>query len=269
MPPEADAGEDKTVDVGREVVLDGSGTDPDSTDLTYFWSFTSKPAGSNAAIAGAVTDTAKFTPDVEGIYEIELEISDEQSSTTDSVTITAETSVSTRCLLISEYIEGSGDNKAVELYNCDSASIDLSRFGVCVVSNANTTCTNYDIELTGELAAGDVLTMCNQGLDANIFDPSNCDVVDGSVNFNGNDRIVVYEDVDDSADFGTSDIPADAFGEIANVPTSATTWSDTTLRRCNFERFDGASGFDFTEYFVEAATDDFSDFGVAPTEGCP
>jgi hypothetical protein len=269
LPPQADAGEDQTADVGREVVLEGGGTDPDSSELTYFWSFVSRPTGSNAAISGAVTDTARFTPDVEGTYEIELKVSDEESSDTDTVVVTAETSVSTTCLLISEYIEGSGDNKAVELYNCDNAPIDLSGFGLCVVSNANTTCTNYDIALDGELPAGDVLTLCNTGLDSAVYDPANCDVVDGSVNFNGNDRIVVYEDVDDSDDFGTGDIPADAFGEITNVPSSATIWSDTTLRRCDFERLDGASGFDFTQYFVEAATDDFSDFGQAPTEGCP
>lgn len=102
-----------------------------------------------------------------------------------------------------------------------------------------------------------------------VFDPANCDVVSGAVNFSGNDRIVVYEDLDGSGNFGPDDTPADVFGEISNVPTSATTWADTTLRRCSFERLDGTSGFDFTQYFTEAATVDFNHLGKAPTEGCP
>lgn len=42
-----------------------------------------------------------------------------------------------------------------------------------------------------------------------------------------------------------------------------------TLRRCNFQRFDGTTGFDFTQFYVASDTvDDFTDFGVPPTEGC-
>ncbi len=269
LPPQADAGEDQTADVGREVVLDGSGsTDPDSADLTYFWAFVSRPDGSNAAIQDATTDTARFVPDAEGTYEIELEVSDEASVDTDTVVVTAETSVSTSCLLISEYLEGSGNNKAIEVYNCDDSTLDLTNFGVCIVSNTNTTCTNYDIPLSGELAADEVLTLCNPGLDTAVFDPADCDVVDSSVNFNGNDRIVIYDDMDASDDFSASDLPVDVFGEIANGPSSAA-WADTTLRRCDFTRLDGASGFDFTQYFAEFAADDFSDFGEPPVEGCP
>ena len=87
--PTAVAGADQAAEVGRLVTLDGSAsTDPDGDALTYSWVFTSTPAGSAAALAGA-NAVATFTPDVPGAYTARLTVSDGVLSDTDDVTVTA------------------------------------------------------------------------------------------------------------------------------------------------------------------------------------
>ncbi|MEJ6616212.1 MAG: T9SS type A sorting domain-containing protein [Crocinitomicaceae bacterium] len=57
-------------------------------------------------------------------------------------------------LFISEYIEGVGNNKALEIYNPTANSIDLTQYIVIRFSNGSTTATsNYAVQLTGSIAA--------------------------------------------------------------------------------------------------------------------
>ena len=88
----ANAGLDQTVALGGTVNLDGSGSSTSDFSVSYLWSFTEKPALSEAALLNATTLKPSFVPDVVGTYQIELEISKEGSETTDvdelSVTVT-------------------------------------------------------------------------------------------------------------------------------------------------------------------------------------
>ena len=101
VPPNADAGSDQDVETATFVTLDGTGSnDPDNgpLPLTYQWSFISVPAGSgldDSMIADATMAIAGFTPDVDGVYELMLEVSDGSGDApaTDTVTITASTNV--------------------------------------------------------------------------------------------------------------------------------------------------------------------------------
>ncbi|TDM14236.1 lamin tail domain-containing protein [Macrococcus bovicus] len=56
-----------------------------------------------------------------------------------------------RTLIISEYIEGSGYNKAVEIYNPTSAAVDLSTYSLVNFVNgaSETTGTVAELKLTG------------------------------------------------------------------------------------------------------------------------
>jgi len=89
-PPVASAGQNQTVTFGRIVLLNGSGSfDPDNDPMTYSWTFTHVPAGSTAAIVGPTNAFPTFTPDVAGIYVVQLIVSDPYSSSAPStVTIT-------------------------------------------------------------------------------------------------------------------------------------------------------------------------------------
>ena len=94
-PPNADAGNDQTVNVGDLIALDGSGSnDPDNCPdpLTFSWTFVSIPVDSvlvDADITDANTDTPSFIPDVEGSYLLRLDISDGVHDDFDQVMVEA------------------------------------------------------------------------------------------------------------------------------------------------------------------------------------
>ena len=77
MTPTADAGVDQTVNVGDLVFLDGSGsTDPNGDLLFYSWRFISQPAGANAALSDPLSAQPTFVAGVDGVYVLELMVSD-------------------------------------------------------------------------------------------------------------------------------------------------------------------------------------------------
>lgn len=76
-PPVAAAGDDQEAFVGDIVTLDGRGSsDADFDDLTYRWSFTTTPGGSNASITDATAAVASFVPDRKGQYVVQLIVND-------------------------------------------------------------------------------------------------------------------------------------------------------------------------------------------------
>ncbi len=89
--PVADAGQDRIIEVGNEVVLDGgSSYDPNGDSLSYSWHFVTKPSNSAVTLQDTTSSLIKFTPDVEGIYTLELIVSDPYGATSsDRTTITA------------------------------------------------------------------------------------------------------------------------------------------------------------------------------------
>jgi len=75
--PVANAGPNQTVPVGTTVTLDGSGsTDADGNQLTYQWSFTSRPTGSSATLNSSTTAHPTFTVDRSGNYTVQLIVTD-------------------------------------------------------------------------------------------------------------------------------------------------------------------------------------------------
>jgi hypothetical protein len=271
LAPVADAGEDQTVDVGVEVSLDGEGSsDSDSTDLSYFWTVVSQPADSSVTIQDRTTRQARFTPTHSGAYEIQLLVSDGDKDDTDTMTVTAEGSLSQTCLLISEYIED-GWTKGVEIYNCSGQEVDLADFGLCMVRGGDTSCSEA-MALSGLVADKEVSTVCNTRTENALIGAGLCDIEISQLAHSGDDSLFIYENIDAVDGFGDSDAVVDAFGDIESPPNSEV-WDNLVLRRCDFTRLNGiygtGPGFDWHDYFVEAAdTTDYSDFGVAPVEGC-
>lgn len=62
-------------------------------------------------------------------------------------------------LFISEYIEGSSNNKAVEIYNGTGSPVSLANYQVMVFPNGSTTPST--ISLSGTLAHGDVYVVAH------------------------------------------------------------------------------------------------------------
>lgn len=88
--PVADAGSDQTVEVGATVQLNGSNSsDPDNDNLSYSWSFSSTPQGSQASLSNASIASPTFEADAAGDFVLSLVVNDGQTnSSADSVTIT-------------------------------------------------------------------------------------------------------------------------------------------------------------------------------------
>lgn len=63
--------------VGTLVTLDGSSSrDADGDALTYAWKLKSKPSASTIVLNGSTSAIASFTPDVIGVYDVELVVND-------------------------------------------------------------------------------------------------------------------------------------------------------------------------------------------------
>lgn len=89
-PPTADTGPDRTVAIGQTVVLDGSAsTDPDGDPLGFTWEIMSAPAGSAATITGADTADAALVPDLQGVFRVQLTVSDGLAQDTTTVELDA------------------------------------------------------------------------------------------------------------------------------------------------------------------------------------
>lgn len=136
-------------------------------------------------------------------------------------------------LLISEYIEGSSFNKAVEIYNGTGSNINLgtAQYRLELYSNGSAT-PSQSIALTGTLATGDVLVLCHASADATGIIPV-CDVQNSSViNFNGDDALVLRK-ASTGAGIGTV---VDSLGQVGTDPgsewgTGFTSTADNTIRR--------------------------------------
>lgn len=92
--PVADAGADQEADPLAPVTLDGSSSfDPDGHEpLGYEWTLVRRPEGSSAAILDPQIETPSFVPDLVGIYEAELWVTDStglKSLLPDRVVVTA------------------------------------------------------------------------------------------------------------------------------------------------------------------------------------
>ena len=143
-----------------------------------------------------------------------------------TVVLTASPPVATAAtsdLFMSEYIEGSGFNKAIEIYNGTGGAVDLSAglYTLELYSNGAST-VSQSVALTGTVADGDVFVLANASADPAIL--AETDLISSAViNFNGDDAVVLRKD----------GVVVDAFGQIGFDPGSE--WpgggQNDTLRR--------------------------------------
>jgi len=120
-------------------------------------------------------------------------------------------------LFISEYIEGSSNNKAIEIYNGTGQTVDLSVYKVNLYANGSATATG-NIALTGTLAHGEVYVIYNSSAVQTIKDVG--DISSTVTYFNGDDALALLK----------NDVVIDVFGVIGTDPgTSWAVGTDTTV----------------------------------------
>ncbi len=90
----ADAGLDRTVAVGAQVTLDGSGSsDSRGAKLTYAWELVSVPRGSGAVLSGPTRVKPSFEADLPGRYIAQLVVDDKtEGSAPDQVVVSTDNS---------------------------------------------------------------------------------------------------------------------------------------------------------------------------------
>ncbi len=86
--PVANGGEDLIeANLSQEVVLDGSHSAVTKGTIAYDWHFIYKPAASSAVLSDTDTPKARLTPDVDGVYIVELNVSDGTDFSTDIIQV--------------------------------------------------------------------------------------------------------------------------------------------------------------------------------------
>ena len=95
-------------------------------------------------------------------------------------------------LFFSEYIEGSSNNKALEIYNGTGSAIDLlaGGYSIQMFFNGNPVA-GLTINLTGTVAAGDVYVVAQSSAYPVIL--AQADQTNGSGWFNGDDAVVAAQ----------------------------------------------------------------------------
>ncbi|MGC9361760.1 MAG: lamin tail domain-containing protein [Candidatus Syntrophosphaera sp.] len=114
-------------------------------------------------------------------------------------------------LFISEYIEGSSYNKALEIFNGTGMPVDLSNYRVELYSNGSPTAGNT-LTMTGTLAHGEVYVIANSGAVQAILDEA--DITSTVTYYNGDDALALLKISPDTT-------YVDIFGVIGDDPGSA------------------------------------------------
>ena len=132
-------------------------------------------------------------------------------------------------LFFSEYVEGSSNNKAIEIFNGTGVPVSLGAAGgdywVRTFSNGQTTASS-SIMLSGTIAPGDVFVLAHQLADPAIL--AQADQTTGVGWFNGNDAVVLTK--------AAATQTVDVIGQVGFDPgtewgTGLTSTMDNTLRR--------------------------------------
>jgi uncharacterized protein len=132
-------------------------------------------------------------------------------------------------LFFSEYIEGSGFNKAVEIFNGTGAPVDLTAGGYRLELYSNgAAAVSQSVALTGTVADGDVFVVSRADADPALVAQAD-QLAPAVANWNGDDAVVLRK-------AGAAGASLDVIGQIGVDPgtewgTGLTSTADNTLRR--------------------------------------
>lgn len=95
-------------------------------------------------------------------------------------------------LFFSEYIEGSSNNKALEIANFTGASVSLSGYSLMKQTNGAGSW-GSELTLSGTVANGDVYVVANSSATATVTGQADMTSGSGSMTFNGNDPVGLFK----------------------------------------------------------------------------
>ncbi len=165
-------------------------------------------------------------------------------------------------VFITEYVEGSSNNKAVEIANTGTSAVNLSGYSVQVFANGSASATGT-INLSGSIAPGDVFVLSHTSASF----AGSADQTSGSLNFNGNDAVALRQ--------GSTLL--DVIGQIGVDPGSggwgsdpANTFDNTLRRKAGITAGDanGNDAFDPATQWTGFAVDTFDGLGCIGEGAC-
>jgi len=169
-------------------------------------------------------------------------------------------------LFISEYIEGSGNNKAIEIYNPTAAPINLATYDLVYYSNGSGTVSGT-FALSGTIPAYGTHVVSNSSASAAILALSNQTTAGVVLTFNGDDAVVLRK----------SGVSIDVIGQIGTDPGAEwgagnqSTADNTIIRNFAIQIGDanGADAFNPATEWTGFATDYISDLGTHANSCAP
>ncbi|MCG9760167.1 MULTISPECIES: ExeM/NucH family extracellular endonuclease [unclassified Pseudoalteromonas] len=160
-------------------------------------------------------------------------------------------------VIISEYVEGSSYNKAIELYNGSDEAVSLTGYSVNFFFNGATEA-RTNIELSGELAAKSTYVIAHADSAAEII--AKAQLTNTSSWFNGDDAVTLT----------LNGAVVDSLGQVGVDPGSE--WVDGDIRTkdktlvrdpaITTGRTDATSAFVGTGQWLALAKNDFSNLGI-------
>ncbi|WP_325891474.1 ExeM/NucH family extracellular endonuclease [Grimontia sp. NTOU-MAR1] len=158
-------------------------------------------------------------------------------------------------ILITEYVEGSSNNKAIELTNTGSGDASLDNLSLRLAFNGATIFGNT-IALSGTLAVGESYVVANSSATADVTGVSQ--QTTGSLSFSGNDVVALVDE---------NDNVLDSLGQLGN---SSNYGKDVTLRRLDGStgRTDASSAFDASVEWQSFAQNTFGGLGCSGVDAC-
>ncbi|HET8659361.1 MAG TPA: lamin tail domain-containing protein, partial [Micromonosporaceae bacterium] len=165
-------------------------------------------------------------------------------------------------LFFSEYVEGSSNNKALEIFNGTGAPVDLAAGGYLVQMYFNgATTPGTTVTLAGTVASGDVFVLAQALASAPVL--AVADQTSAASFYNGDDAVVLRKG-------GAAGPVVDAVGQVGADPgaewgADLTSTADNTLRRSGAVRggdTDPADAFDPAASWVGYAIDTFAGLGA-------
>ena len=182
-------------------------------------------------------------------------------------------------LFISEYIEGSGNNKAIEIYNPTSNTISLDNYRIAQSNNGGGWQYYHYFPDGAEIAAGGLWVILNSGTDPLLFDAADADEVlsyPSVVHHNGDDA----RGIEKTGDNGNSWVLIDVIGvpdedpgtgwDVAGV--SAATANHTLIRKItvpmgNLDWLTSAGTNTIDSEWLVAEQNYFDNLGLTSPEG--
>lgn len=168
------------------------------------------------------------------------------SSNTISVTTNSNGAGTATDLLFSEYIEGSGNNKALEIANNTGASVNLSAYTIKKQTNGAGSWST-GLALSGTLATGSKFVIVNSSMSLSCFPTSaaNISTTATELTFNGNDAVGLFKngvliDIIGTFNGGTANFAIDVTLRRKSTVTSPSTtfslsaqWDSYSQDTCN------------------------------------